>query len=120
MQINQSVNDNTKLIQLLEKLLTHKAEFTAAQATEIEAAKVELQKSNPDKSVLSRSLDFLKTLPREAVIKGVGKLGERAASPDWSNLRHQLGEFIHHLHELITRNLRIYSSRRLSYAGLSS
>ena len=96
-QINQSVNDNTELIQLLEKLLTHKAEFTATQATEIETAKAELQKSNPDKSVLSRSLDFLKTLPKEAVIKGVGKLGERAASADWPNLLHQLGEFIHHL-----------------------
>ena len=86
------------LFRSLEKLLSHKAEFTATQATEIETAKAELQKSNPDKSVLSRSLDFLKTLPKEAVIKGVGKLGERAASTDWSNLLHQLSEFIHHLH----------------------
>jgi len=97
-QVNQSVNDNTELIQLLEKLLLDKTELTPAQATEIEAAKVELQKINPDKSVLSRSLDFLKTLPKEAVIKGVGKLGERAASADWPHLLHQLGEFIHHLH----------------------
>jgi Pentapeptide repeats (8 copies) len=96
-QANQSISDNTELVQLLEKLLLRKPELTAAQAAEMEAAKVELQKNIPDKSVLARTLDFLKTLPKEAVLKGVGKLGEKAADADWSNLLHQLGELIHHL-----------------------
>ena len=97
-ELHQTFNDTTELIQLIDKLLTHNAELTAPQSAEIEATKAELQKPNPDKSLLTRSLVFLKTLPKEAILKGAGKLGEKAADANWSNLLHQLGEFIHHLH----------------------
>jgi uncharacterized protein YjbI with pentapeptide repeats len=97
-QLNQTFNDNTALIQLIHKFLTCNAELTAPQCAEIEAAKAELQKPNPDKSLLTRTLDFLKTLPKEAVLKGTGKFGEKAVEADWSNLLNQLGEFIHHIH----------------------
>ena len=96
-EIHQTLNDNTELIQLLDKLLTRNTGLTATQSAEIEAAKTELQQPNPDKSFLTRRLDFLKSLPKEAILKGAGKLGEKAAEADWSNLLHQLGEFIHHL-----------------------
>jgi uncharacterized protein YjbI with pentapeptide repeats len=97
-ELHQTFNDNTELIQLIDKLLTRNAELTAPQSAEIESVKTELQKPNPDKSLLTRTLGFLKTLPKEAILKGAGKLGEKAAEADWSNLLHQFGEFIHHLH----------------------
>ena len=97
-ELHQTFNDNAELIQLIDKLLTRNTELTAAQSVEIEAATTELQKPNPDKSLLTRTLGFLKTLPKEAILKGTGKLGEKAAEADWFNLLHQLGEFIHHLH----------------------
>ena len=96
-ELHQTFNDNTELIQLIDKLLTRNTELTAPQSEEIEAAKTELQKPTPDKSLLARTLSFLKTLPKEAILKGAGKLGERAAEADWSSLLHQFGEFIHHL-----------------------
>jgi uncharacterized protein YjbI with pentapeptide repeats len=96
-ELHQTFNDNTELIQLIDKLLTRNAELTAPQSAEIESVKAELQKPDPDKSLLTRTLGFLKTLPKEAILKGAGKLGEKAAEADWSNLLHQLGEFIHHL-----------------------
>jgi hypothetical protein len=96
-ELHQTFNDTTELIQLIDKLLTHNAALTAPQYAEIGAAKTELQKPTPDKSRLTSTLDFLKSLPKEAVLKGVGKLGEKAAEADWSNLLHQLGELIHHL-----------------------
>ena len=96
-EIHQTFNDSTELIRLIDKLLTRKTELTAPQSAEIEAAKAELQKPEPDKSLLTRTLGFLKTLPKEAVLKGAGKLGEKAAETDWTNLLRQLGEFIHHL-----------------------
>ena len=97
-ELHQTFNDSTELIQLIDKLLTRNAELTAPQSAELETTKTELQKPNPDKSVLSKSLDFLKSPSKEAILKGVGKLGEKAAEQDWSNLLNQLGEFIHHIH----------------------
>jgi uncharacterized protein YjbI with pentapeptide repeats len=96
-ELHQTFNDNTELIQLIDKLFACNTELTAAQSTEVEEAKAELQKREPQKSRLTSFYDFLKTLPKEAILKGVGKLGERAAEADWSNLLHQLSEFIHHL-----------------------
>jgi len=96
-QLNQTFNDNTELIQLIDKLLIRNVELTQSQSAEIEAAKAELQKPNPDKSLLTRTLGFLKTLPKEAVLKGAGKLGEKAVDADWSSLLHQLSAFISHL-----------------------
>jgi len=96
-EIHQTLNDSAELIKLLDELLTREIELTPSQSAEIETAKVELQKPNPDKSRLTRTLDFLKTIPKEAILKGAGKLGEKAAEADWSNLLHQLGELIHHL-----------------------
>jgi len=96
-EIHQTLNDSAELIKLLDKLLTREIELTPPQSAEIETAKVELQKPNPNKSRLTRTLDFLKTLSKEALLKGAGKLGEKASAADWSNLLNQLGEFIHHL-----------------------
>jgi uncharacterized protein YjbI with pentapeptide repeats len=97
-EIHQTFDDNSALITLFDRFITYNSQFTGEQAVEIEAAKAELQKPNPDKPRLTRFYDFLKSLPKEAVLKGAGKLGERAAEADWSNLLHQFGELIHHLH----------------------
>ena len=96
-ELHQTFNDNTELIQLLEKLLTHNTELTPSQSAEVELAKTELQKPTPDKPALKRSLEFLKDLATEALKKGAGKLGERAASTDWPALHHQITQFLHHL-----------------------
>ena len=96
-ELHQTFNDNTQLIELIENILSHNTELTAAQSSEVAEATSELKKPNPDKSRLSSFYDFLKSLPKEAILKGAGKLGERAAEADWSSLLHQLGEFIHHL-----------------------
>ncbi|MFC5861973.1 pentapeptide repeat-containing protein [Acidicapsa dinghuensis] len=97
-ELHQTFNDNTALIQLIDKLLTRNTELTAAQSSEVEEAKAELQKPEPQKSRLSGFYDFLKTIPKEAILKGAGKLGEKAAEADWFSLLRQLGEVIHHLH----------------------
>ena len=97
-ELYQTFNDNTQLIQLIDKLLSRNTELTAPQSAEIESAKAELHKPEPDKSLLTRTLGFLKKLPAEAVLKGAGKLGEKAAEADWSSLLHQLGDLVHHLH----------------------
>jgi uncharacterized protein YjbI with pentapeptide repeats len=96
-EIRQTFNDNTELIELFDKLFARNTELTAPQAAEIEAAKAELEKPNPDKSLLTRTFRFLKTLPKEAVLKGAGKLGERAAEVDYTTLLHHLGNYIHSL-----------------------
>jgi hypothetical protein len=102
-EINQIFNDNTALIQLLEKLLTHRADLNLSPTEDhaltenAETVKAELQKSSPDKSILKRGLDFFATLPKEAIVKGAGKLGEKAAEANWSDLVHQLSQFLHHL-----------------------
>lgn len=97
-ELHQTFNDNTALIQLIDNLLTPNTELTAVQSSEVKEAKAELQKPEPQKTRLSRFYDFLKTLPQEAILKGAGKLGEKAAEADWSSLLHQLSELIHHLH----------------------
>jgi pentapeptide repeat protein len=88
-------NDTAPLIQLLTELLAAQPGSTVAAAAQ--AAKAELQKPTPDKPALKRSLEFLKDLATEAVKKGAGKLGERAASTDWPALHHQITQFLHHL-----------------------
>jgi uncharacterized protein YjbI with pentapeptide repeats len=96
-ELHQTFNDNSELIQLIDQLLIRNTELTSPQSAELETAKAELQKPNPDKSLLARTLGFLKTLPKEAILKGAGKLGEKAAEIDWSNLLQQLERYIHHL-----------------------
>jgi hypothetical protein len=64
---------------------------------ELQSAKAELEKPAPNPSTLSRSLSFVQKLAGEAVIKAAGKLGEQAASADWSSLLHQLNQFVVHL-----------------------
>jgi uncharacterized protein YjbI with pentapeptide repeats len=88
-------NDTAPLIQLLTELLAAQPASTIAAAAQ--TAKAELQKPTPDKPALKRSLEFLKDLATEAVKKGAGKLGERAASTDWPALHHQITQFLHHL-----------------------
>ncbi|HEX4322656.1 MAG TPA: pentapeptide repeat-containing protein [Acidobacteriaceae bacterium] len=96
-------NDPTLVIQLLDKLLTHSSDLNLSSTKDqaltenAEAVKAELQKKDPNKSILKRSLDFFATLPKEALVKGAGKLGEKAVEANWSDLIHQLGQFLHHL-----------------------
>lgn len=97
-ELHQTFNDNTELIQLIDKLLTRNTELTAAQSSEVEEVKAELQKPEPQKSRLSGFYAFVKSLPKEAILKSAGKLGEKAAEADWSNLLHQLSDVIHYLH----------------------
>ena len=96
-ELHQTFNDNTALLQLIDKLLTRNIELTATQSAEVQEAKTELQKPDPQKTRLTRFYDFLKTLPKEAILKGAGKLGEKATEIDWSNLLQQLERYIHHL-----------------------
>jgi uncharacterized protein YjbI with pentapeptide repeats len=92
-ELQQTFNSSPEILQLINKLLAHNTELTASQSSKVEKAKTELQKPSPDKSLLSRTLGFLKTLPKEAILKGAGKLGEKAAEADWSSLLN----YLHHL-----------------------
>ncbi len=99
---HQTINDNSALLALLEKMMDRTAALglSAPAATKLESeiatATTELQKKNPDKSVLSRSLGFIQKLATEAAAKAAGKLGE-AAITDWQTWLHQLGQLAHHI-----------------------
>jgi uncharacterized protein YjbI with pentapeptide repeats len=97
--VHQTVNDNTGLLALLEKILERRAELPLEPAdaehldAEVDAAKGELGRSEPNPSILSRSLNFVQEMASEAVKKAAGKLGEQAVSADWHSLLHQLNQF---------------------------
>jgi uncharacterized protein YjbI with pentapeptide repeats len=99
----QTVNDNSALITLLERMIDRRADLTlpapaAAQLeTELHAARDELQKQNPDRSALAKSIQFIQKLAGEALAHAADKLGEQAISGDWSGWLHQLGQFVSHL-----------------------
>jgi hypothetical protein len=97
-EVHQTFNDSSELVKLIDRLLTGNTGLTPAQAAEVEGAKAELEKGEPQRSRLNRFYEFLKSLPKEAVLKGVGKLGEKATETDWASLLRQMGEFIHHVH----------------------
>lgn len=100
---HQTVNDNSVLIALLERMIDRSADLSLSTAessrfeNEIESAKNELQKTNPDKSALAKSVQFIQKLATEALTRAAGKLGEAAISADWQTWLHQLGRFVAHL-----------------------
>jgi uncharacterized protein YjbI with pentapeptide repeats len=100
---HQTINDNSALLALLEKMMDRRADLNlpAADArefeTELQSTTAELQKPNPDKSIVSRGVRLIQTFAQEAFKAAAGKLGEQAASADWQAWAHQLGRFISHL-----------------------
>jgi uncharacterized protein YjbI with pentapeptide repeats len=100
---HQSVNDNSAILALLEQMMTHHAELALASAdasrlqTELESASAELNKPSPDKSVVAKGIEVVRTIAGEALKGAAGKIGERAASGDWQTWLHQLGQFVHQL-----------------------
>jgi uncharacterized protein YjbI with pentapeptide repeats len=102
-ELHQTINDNTAILALLEKIMRHREDLELSQRdaglldVELQSAKAELEKPAPNPSMLSRSLSFVQKLAGEAVIKAAGKLGEQAASADWSSLLHQLNQVVVHL-----------------------
>lgn len=102
-EMHQTVNDNSGLLALLEKIVEHRTELPldATDANlldaEVNSARAELEKPEPDPSFLSRTLKFVQKVATEAVTKAAGQLGEKAASADWSAMLNQLGHFIRHL-----------------------
>ena len=102
-EMHQTINDNSGLLALLEKIVEHRTELPldAADANlleaEVDAAKAELKKPEPDPSLVSRTLKFVQKIATEAVTKAAGQLGEKAVSADWPAMLHQLGQFVGHL-----------------------
>jgi uncharacterized protein YjbI with pentapeptide repeats len=95
-----TIHDNSALLTLLERMIDRRADLhlPAAKASlfeiEIESAKGELQKPNPDTSVLTKSIQFIQKLATEALTQAAGKLGEQAISADWQSWIHQLGRLL--------------------------
>jgi uncharacterized protein YjbI with pentapeptide repeats len=102
-EIQQTINDNSAILALLEKIMKQRADLhldhaeTGLLAAEVDAARAELEKSAPSPSMLARSLKFVQKMAGEAVTKAAGKLGEEALSADWPSLLHQLNQFVVHL-----------------------
>lgn len=102
-EMHQVFNDNAALIALLEKILERRAELPLEPAdanlldAEVDSAKTELAKAEPDPSFVASSLKFVQKIAAEAVTKAAGKLGEQAVSADWHSLLHQLNGFVQHL-----------------------
>jgi uncharacterized protein YjbI with pentapeptide repeats len=100
--IHQTINDNSTVLALLENIMNRSAELGLATGdaakleTQLQSATAELQKTSPDKSVLSRSIGFIQMLATEAVKGAVGKIGESAVA-DWQVWLHQLGQLVGHL-----------------------
>ncbi len=98
----QTVNDNSALLALLERIMDHRADLDLSMAeaaefsSELQSATGELQKKDPDESIVSKSIRFIQKLATEAVTKTAGKLGE-AAVENWQAWLHQLSQVITHL-----------------------
>jgi uncharacterized protein YjbI with pentapeptide repeats len=102
-EFHQTINNNSEILALLEQIMTHSAELALARAdatqlqAELESTKAELTKSNPDKSIVAKGAEMIRTIAGGALKAAAGKLGERAASGDWQAWLHQLGQFVHQL-----------------------
>jgi uncharacterized protein YjbI with pentapeptide repeats len=100
-EVHQTINDNTAVLALLKKIKDHRADLELSAAkdkkleAELQSATAELQKPDPDKSILSKSIGFIQKLATEAMTKAVGKLGESAVT-DWHTWLDQLSRIIHH------------------------
>lgn len=101
--VHQTVNDNAGLLALLEKIIERRDDLSLSRPdanlldAEVQSAKTELEKPEPNPSIVSRSLKFVQEMAGEAVKKAASKLGEQAVSADWHSLLHQLNEFVLHL-----------------------
>ena len=97
----QTANDNSALLALLEGMMDHRGDLdlppaeAAEFSSELQSATAELQKKEPDESILSRSIGFIQKLASEAVIKAAGKLGE-AAAENWHAWLLQLSQVMTH------------------------
>jgi uncharacterized protein YjbI with pentapeptide repeats len=100
---HQTVNDNSALMALLEHMIGRRADLRLSASensrfeNEIESAKDELQKQNPDPPALKRSIQFIQKLAAEALTRAADKVGEQVISGDWSTWLHELGRFVSHL-----------------------
>lgn len=100
---HQTVNDNSALLALLEKIMDRRGELglSTAKAAELEheyqSTKAELGKKSPDNRVVSRGIEFFKKVAAETATKAAGKFEEKVVSGDWQNWIHQLSQFLHHL-----------------------
>ncbi|HEX8712311.1 MAG TPA: hypothetical protein VF730_10595, partial [Terracidiphilus sp.] len=100
---HQTVNDNSAILALLERMMERRADLKlsapeeAEFETEIRSAREELQKKCPNKSVLTKSVEFVEKLATEALVRGAGTLGEHMVSADWQSWVHQLGQFLPHI-----------------------
>jgi uncharacterized protein YjbI with pentapeptide repeats len=98
----QTLNDNSGALTLLEKMMQRQADLglsavEAAQLTgALASASRDLGAATRDKPISSKSLEFVQKLATEAVMKAAGKLGESAVT-EWQTWLHQLGSVIHHL-----------------------
>ncbi len=100
---HQTLNDNAALLAVLERMTDRRAELPlpAPEAsrfeTELDSAKSELQKRNPDQSVLRKSIRLIQNLAAEALKGAAGKIGEQAVLADWQSWLHELSRFVSHL-----------------------
>jgi len=102
--IAQTVHDNAALLSLLETMLNRLADLGLSSSAadrfkdQVNTVATELNKKEPDKSVLAKSLGFVRELAKEGLKKAAGTLGEHAVSADWHGWFTQLQELSHHLH----------------------
>jgi uncharacterized protein YjbI with pentapeptide repeats len=97
---HQTVNDNSAVLALLERMVGRLTDLNLSGPEEaqfeagIQAAKHELQKQSPDKSALAKSMQFIQKLGTEALTRAAGTLGEHIVSADWQSWLHQLSQFV--------------------------
>jgi uncharacterized protein YjbI with pentapeptide repeats len=95
--VHQSIGDNSQVLALLEKMLSHRAEFGLAipDASQLEGelnnVKKEAQKPAPDKTLIAKSLTVIQKIMSEAAMKAAGKLGE-SMIVDWQGWLHQINQ----------------------------
>lgn len=99
---HQTVNDNSAILALLEKIVDNRADLqlpaedeTKLQA-EILSVTNEINKQSPNQSLLIKSIRFIQQMTKEALIRAAGKLGEEAVSADWQSWLHQLSQHVAH------------------------
>jgi uncharacterized protein YjbI with pentapeptide repeats len=102
-EYHQTVNDNTAILDLLEKIMERHADLglSITDANELKSefrlAKAELQRRNPDRSAMSKSLQTIEEIVKGALANFVGGAAAAAASANWQTWMDQLGQIIPHL-----------------------
>jgi Ser-tRNA(Ala) deacylase AlaX len=99
---HQTVNDNSAILALLEKIMDRRAdlglstEMTAELEHEFQSTKAELDKETPDKRIVSKGIEFFKKVVTETATKAAGKFEDKVVSGDWQAWLHQLSQLLHH------------------------